>query len=280
MKNDQQKTGILFSLPVCIVVTFFVFPIGIILISMRLYKRGKVSKTVKNIGVGVGAAFIGMLVLGLFTLPEVDTPGVAAKPNPSASEVITPTPSSQDIPSQPSESLPIESPAKPEPVQTSEPEPIQAPEPPPEILEPEPTSDLSIYETLLKTVRDDIDLCLESSPPDLEALRENYEFLLAVCVNEYVFKTFGYGYFTDNYSTNQYDYLLEITNSLCAEMKEYFDEEEVDEYLTYCTRMAGRSYNRFDFKECLIGEESSPDLNAMWEAHTITSLGIDTETGN
>ncbi len=47
MKNDQQKTGILFSLPVCIVATFFVFPIGIILIFMRLYKRGKISKKVK-----------------------------------------------------------------------------------------------------------------------------------------------------------------------------------------------------------------------------------------
>ena len=280
MKNDQQKTGILFSLHVCIVVTFFIFPIGIILISMRLYKRGKVSKTVKNIGVGVGAAFIGMLVLGLFTLPEVDTPGVAAKPNPSASEVITPTPSSQDIPSQPSESLPIESPAKPEPVQTSEPEPIQTPEPPPEILEPEPTSDLSIYETLLKTVRDDIDLCLESSPPDLEKLRENYEFLLAFRVNEYVFKTYGHGYFTNDYSTDQYNYLLEITSGICAEMKEYFAEEEVDEYFTYCIRMAGRSYDRFDFGGCLIGEESSPDLDAMWEAHTMTSLGIDAEIIN
>ena len=105
MKNDQQKTGILFSLPVCIVATFFVFPIGIILIFMRLYKRGKISKKVKNIGVGMGAAFIGVLVFGLFTLPEVDTPGVAAKPKPSVSEVATTAPPSQDTPSQPPEPL-------------------------------------------------------------------------------------------------------------------------------------------------------------------------------
>lgn len=131
MKNDQQKTGILFSLPVCIVATFFVFPIGIILIFMRLYKRGKISKKVKNIGVGVGAAFIGVLVFGLFTLPEVDTPGVAAKPKPSVSEVATTAPPSQDTPSQPPEPLPPESPAEPEPVQIPEPEPVQT-------LEPEP----------------------------------------------------------------------------------------------------------------------------------------------
>lgn len=82
MENSQKKTGILFSLPVCIIATFFVFPIGIILIFMRLYKKGKISRKVKNIGVGVGTAFIGVLVFGLFTLPEVDTPGVAAKPTP------------------------------------------------------------------------------------------------------------------------------------------------------------------------------------------------------
>ena len=279
MKNDQQKTGILFSLPICIVATFFVFPIGIILIFMRLYKRGKISKKVKNIGVGVGTAFIGVLVFGLFTLPEVDTPGVAAKPKPSVSEVVTTAPPSQDTPSQPPEPLPSEPPVELEPIQTSEPEPIQTPEPEP-VQTPEPTSNLSIYETLLKTVRDDIDLCLESSPPDLEKLRENYEFLLTFRVNEYVFKTYRHGYFTNDYSTDQYNYLLEITSGICAEMKEYFAEEEVDEYFTYCIRMAGRSYDRFDFGECLIGEESSPDLNAMWEAHTMTSLGIDVETDN
>ena len=125
MKEGQQKVkvGILFSLPICIVATIFVFPIGIILIFMRLYKREKISKKVKNIGVGVGVAFIGMFVLGLFTLPEidtpkVDTPGTAAKPNPTISEVVTTAPSSQDTPSQSLEPLPLEPTVEPEPVNT------------------------------------------------------------------------------------------------------------------------------------------------------------------
>ena len=132
MENSQKKTGILFSLPVCIIATFFVFPIGIILIFMRLYKKGKISRKVKNIGVGVGTAFIGVLVFGLFTLPEVDTPGVAAKPTPPVSEPVTTAPSSQDTPSQPPEPMP----AEPEPVQIPEPKPAQPSEPNPKPSEP------------------------------------------------------------------------------------------------------------------------------------------------
>ncbi len=151
MKNDQKKTGILFSLPVCIVTTFFVFPIGIILIFMRLYKKGKVSQKTKNIGVGVGVAFIGVLVFGLFTLPEVDTPGEAAKPMPAASEPVQAEAASQDTPSQfPEPLLPVP-PDEPEPDQTPEPEPepVQTPEPEPTpeskpIQIPEPVSSPSI----------------------------------------------------------------------------------------------------------------------------------------
>lgn len=115
MKDNQKNVGILFSLPVCIVATFFVFPIGVILIFMRLYKKGKISKKVKNIGVGASGAFIGILIIGIFTLPEVDTPGVAARPSPSnpsasvASVDASTKPQEEKVaPVQPSESLPVQ----------------------------------------------------------------------------------------------------------------------------------------------------------------------------
>lgn len=138
MENSPKKTGILFSLPVCIVATFFVFPIGIILIFMRLYKKGKISRKVKNIGVGVGTAFIGVLVFGLFTLPEVDTPGVVAKPKPAVSEPLPAGSVSQDTPSKSLETLPAASLTVPEPVQAPESEPNPA-----QVSKPEPDSEPS-----------------------------------------------------------------------------------------------------------------------------------------
>ena len=280
MKNGKQKVGLLFSLPVCIVATFFVFPIGLILVFMRLYKKGKISKRAKDVGVGLNGALIVVLLISLFTLPEVDTSGQASKPIPTASENISSAQSEEAIPPEqlnetPSAESNSVAPVATEPLQeepaSSDPASI-SPQP-----EPSSTPELSSYELLLATLRSDIDSFLAADEQDTEMLRDDYELLLSLRVNEYVYKTFGYGYFTDNYKNEQFDYLLEETNSICAEMKEHFDESEVNEYLIYCMKMAGQSYDRFDYKEYLIGTETSPDLDAMWERFIEISLGMESE---
>lgn len=282
MNGNQQKTGILFSLPVCIIVTFFVFPLGIILIFMRLYKKGKITAKIKNIGVGVGGVFVALFVIGLFTSPEADDPGQASKPNTSLSDDI----SSDSEKNMPSETF--ENSSFPTPEETTDPSAdsltnsITNPSStatPPEAHSTLPDQILaeSAYVFLLSTVRSDIDMCLADDPQDMTELRNNYEFLLSLYVNEYIYKTYAYGYFTGIYETEPFDYLLKNVNSVCTEMKEYFDEAEVDDCSIYCVKMAARSYDRYDFSLDLIGDEASPDVEAMWNAHIASALGIDTE---
>lgn len=223
MENSQKKTGILFSLPVCIIATFFVFPIGIILIFMRLYKKGKISRKVKNIGVGVGTAFIGVLVFGLFTLPEVDTPGVAAKPTPPVSEPVTTAPSSQDTPSQPPEPMP----AEPEPVQIPEPKPAQPSEPnpkpsepvmsnPPSSGEPEPVSNPPIsYLANQKAWAEANKMALVSFSAEQQAL-SSWLSKLAEGKLQYVSPDHVFG-------ENQYKITRDRSNYLyCGELKDNF----------------------------------------------------------
>ncbi len=41
MKEDKKKVGFFCSLPMCIIMTYFVLPVGLILIFLRLYKKEK-----------------------------------------------------------------------------------------------------------------------------------------------------------------------------------------------------------------------------------------------
>ncbi len=63
MKEDKKKVGFFCSLPMCIIMTYFVLPVGLILIFLRLYKKEKISKKTRNTAIGIIAAITAFVVL-------------------------------------------------------------------------------------------------------------------------------------------------------------------------------------------------------------------------
>ena len=67
---------------------------------------------------------------------------------------------------------------------------------------------------------------------DIDALEDEYEFLLTCLVSEYMFKSMAHGHFTGDYETTQYDYIPEKCGKITTEMKKYLDAEIVDSMYT------------------------------------------------
>lgn len=88
------------------------------------------------------------------------------------------------------------------------------------------------YDLLLVSARNNIDTILAESSVDMDALQSEYEFLLSLRISEYMFKASAYGYHTGDYDVDQFDYILEESETICQEMKTYFPEDEVDSYFT------------------------------------------------
>lgn len=281
----KEKVGFFHSIPICIILTLYCFPVGLILIAGRFYKKGKISKKARNIiDAVIAGTFLAIVVVFIATVPDSTLSAVASDSNFEGSTV-TEFPAASEKVSDPSE-IPSKR------TEASSPPAIEPPNTTTASLEETPDAQLSpsvsategpnsavsvmsYYDGILKIVRDDIDQIINSEPVDTEELRSNYEFLLSLRINEYVFKSYAYGYFTGDYDAEEYEDLIGIAVDISDEMKEYFDPDEVDEYFVYCVSTAHRSFDQFQFDSYLVGAASSPDINTMWDLFIAASLGIE-----
>lgn len=122
------------------------------------------------------------------------------------------------------------------------------------------------YDLLLVSARNIIDTILSGSSVDMDALQSEYEFLLSLRISEYMFKASAYGYHTGDYDVDQFDYILEESETICQEMKTYFPEDEVDSYFTEFSVWSYYSFDEeyIDYESRLIGNKKNPDIDAMW----------------
>lgn len=68
MDKEKPKIGCFFSIPACIIFLLYFFPVGLILIFIRLYKTGKISKRKKNLFITADVVlFVAMVVLVIVT---------------------------------------------------------------------------------------------------------------------------------------------------------------------------------------------------------------------
>lgn len=122
------------------------------------------------------------------------------------------------------------------------------------------------YEQLLKTLRDQIDINLDSGAPDMDVLQEDYELLLSLRTNEYIYKSMAYGYFTGDFETDHFEEIGKAVSEINKEMSEYFPEEDVGSYYMMCAKLAMSSMDRINLDDFLIGTKANPDIDAMWDA--------------
>lgn len=129
-----------------------------------------------------------------------------------------------------------------------------------------PESIDNVYELILVSTKSNIAAILDDDQPDMVELQSEYECLLFFKINEYMYKASAYGYYTGDYDSNQFADIMTECDAILLEMKEYFPENEVDEYFTVCSLMAYQSYdeNNIDYDVCLIGNKNNPDVDAMW----------------
>ena len=123
-----------------------------------------------------------------------------------------------------------------------------------------------LYNTVLQVTTENIESIINTQPKDIQALKDEYSFLLNLRLGEYIFKASAYGYFTGDYETPQFDYLIEACNEIVGEMKRYLPEDEVDGiYLYYALQhYATFDESAFDFESFLIGSRKSPAIDDMW----------------
>lgn len=108
MKEDKKNVGFFCSLPMCIIMTYFVLPVGLILIFLRLYKKEKISKKTRNTSIGIIAAITAFVVLLLCvpTSPDNSEQQVPASSSFDTNE--TTGPSGTTIPSTAETTIPQE----------------------------------------------------------------------------------------------------------------------------------------------------------------------------
>lgn len=127
----------------------------------------------------------------------------------------------------------------------------------------------SLYNQCVQMTEDNIATMVTQETLDIDALENEYEFLLACLASEYMFKSMAYGHFTGDYETTQYDYIAEKCGEIKTEMKKYIDAEIVDNMYTTISIEAYKSFDdtMFNYDSCLIGTTQSPDIDAMWYAY-------------
>jgi len=123
-----------------------------------------------------------------------------------------------------------------------------------------------IYDLLMTTGRSNINSLLAEEPIDIDALRFEYQFLLALKVNEYIFKASAYGYHTGDYETNKFNQIMNEAALITQEMKTYFPEEDVDTYYADTALMSYYALDetKIDYDALLVGSKKRPDVDAMW----------------
>ena len=124
----------------------------------------------------------------------------------------------------------------------------------------------NMYELIMITGRRNIDTLLAENPMDMDALRSEYEFLLALKINEFVFKVSAYGYHTGEYKENAFADIAEKSGEICKEMKKYFPDDEVDKFYLDIVSIAYYSFDetKIDYDALLVGSKKRPDVDTMW----------------
>ena len=196
--------------------------------------------------------------------PDILTPVETEQPTASEKEASIKTPSAKESEPQKTESetpTPTEETGQPQ-VDTSN------------NAEPDAQNNAGSYDMIIQSIQDNLGYLTSEEQIDLDKVREDYKLLLSLYINEYVFKSYAYGYFTENFETDKFDYLIMQSKEVALEMKQYIAEDEVDEWFMECVTIADRSFDwsRFDYDSILIGDSSNPDVDAMWEKYITTSL--------
>lgn len=238
-------------------------------------KPGGIKKVLKIIGIVIAAFFVLCIAIAIFT-PSSDR--ITGTEEPKSSAMGTAQPEESEASAQ--TEAPIEGETEPtasietggedaQPTGSGEAETQME-----EVQKPEEETTKTGYGQILDAIRYDIDCLLAQEKPDTEKLREDYELLLSIYVNEYIFKSYGYGYLTGDFDTEKFDDLAAQSKAVCEEMKLYIDAEEVDSWYMRCVMMADQSFDwgRFDYDSILVGDKSNPDVDTMWENYITAFL--------
>ena len=134
----------------------------------------------------------------------------------------------------------------------------------------------SLYNQYVQITEDNIAALVTQETIDLDALEDEYEFLLTCLASEYMFKSMAHGHFAGDYETTQYDYIPEKCGEITTEMKKHIDAEIVDSMYTAISIEAYKSFDdtMFNYDSCLIGTTQSPDIDAMWEGYFESLVGV------
>lgn len=133
----------------------------------------------------------------------------------------------------------------------------------------------SLYNQYIQITEDNIATLVTQETIDLDALKDEYEFLLTCLASEYMFKSMAHGHFTGDYEPTQYDYIPEKCGQITAEMKNYIDAEIVDSMYIAISTEAYAAFDDavFHYDSCLVGTAETPDIDAMWESYFDSLVG-------
>lgn len=105
-RKKPKKIGFWCSLPVCIITTILFFPLGVVLILQRLYKKRIIKKRTKNIGMAVVAVLFVLILLA--DTPETPDPeGTPVVSGNSNTSTVTETIATESTVSAPEVTQPI-----------------------------------------------------------------------------------------------------------------------------------------------------------------------------
>ena len=127
----------------------------------------------------------------------------------------------------------------------------------------------SLYNQYVQMTEDNIATLVTQETIDIDALEDEYEFLLTCLVSEYMFKSMAHGHFTRDYETTQYDYIPKKCGEITTEMKKYIDTNFVESMFTAIMAEAYESFDDsvFNYDSCLVGTTETPNIDAMWESY-------------
>lgn len=231
-KETAQSMGFFHSLPIVILLTIFVWPIGLILLVGRFYKKGKIKDKTRTI------LDIAIIAFFLFLCFRITSDG--------------------DIDQDVSQTIPTE-----DAVEVTN----EAGSPPEATPEPSnlPKSD---FELMMETAENDIEQILAEESPDLDKLFEAYSTLLGGYSYEYMFKTYALMAYELDIDDRDLKNLVKDVQAVQDEMLKYFSEDEVGALMISMVRVFDSEMERIDYDSLLIGTKKHPDLDAMWEAYT------------
>jgi len=133
----------------------------------------------------------------------------------------------------------------------------------------------SLYNLYVQMTEENITALVAQETIDVDALEDEYMFLLTCLVSEYMFKSMANGHFTGDYETKKHDYLAEKCSEVEAEMRKYIDGEIAGSMYVAISAEAYAAFDDavFNYDSCLVGTAASPDINAMWNANFNSLIG-------